>query len=88
MIYLVLGLIYNIGKSFSEQALFIFHMVSVTACMIIIVVCARINLRSINFAMLFIMIGRITETFVVLYMVDKKAPGFELIDRKELSDSI
>ena len=34
------------------------------------------------------MIGRITETFVILHMVDKNQPGFELIDKKELSDSI
>lgn len=75
-------------KSFSELALFIMHHGSLTVSLTIIALLGKIRLAFMDYACLFVMIVRIVETFLILYFIDSKTPGFDLIDKKELNDSI
>lgn len=86
LIYLVLGLDFN--KSFSEQALFICHIGSLSASFTIVALVSKIRLSFIDYTSLFIIIVRIIETFLILHLIEQHSPGFTLIDKKELSDSI
>ena len=48
----------------------------------------KVNLAYANYITLALISVRVTATFVILHLIKSGAPGFELIDRKEINDSI
>jgi len=78
----------NYDTSFNEQALFIMHSGSVSVNLIVVCILIKIKLRLVDFALVCIIGVRCIETFLVLHLIEINAPGFDLIDKKELSDSI
>ena len=87
-VYLVLGLAFNWGKSFSEQAIFICHIGSVCASLTIFLLLVKLRLSLIDYSMFYMMAVRITETFLILYFIEEGVSGFELVDKKEIYDAI
>ena len=87
-IYLVFGLGLNYGKEFEDQALFIFHIGSLSASLTVLILLAKIRLSILNYAGVFIIVVRVIETFGILHKIEQGAPGFGSVDKKELSDSI
>ena len=75
-------------KSFNELALFIMNHGSLTVSLTILALLGRFRLSIIDYGTLFVVSVRIVETFLVLYFIESETPGFDLIDKKELNDSI
>ena len=48
----------------------------------------KLKLRLADYAMFLILAVRSMETFLVFHLIDTSAPGFTLIDKKELADAI
>ena len=78
----------NIEKSFSEQALNIMHYASLSVSLLLSVLFIRLKLRLADYALFFIMAVRCIEVFLIMHLIDVSAPGFQLIDKKDLSDAI
>ena len=86
--YLVIALILNFDKSFSKQVLFIVHLGSLTASLLLAWLVSKLKLCLIDYAFAIIVGVRCIETFLVLHLIEAKTPGFEMIDKKDLVDSI
>ena len=87
-IYLVLGLGLNFGKSFSEQATFVVFYSSLTVSLTITIIFTKIWLKLMNYAMFILVIVRISVTLLNLHFIEQSVDGFELVDKKEMSDVI
>ena len=83
---LCLGL--NFGKSFNEQAQLILEYGSVTASLTITLILSKIRLNVMGYAMLILMTVRIAVTLLELHFITQNFSGFELIDKKSMSDII
>ena len=95
MIYSILVLIVNIArvirdyeKSFSDQALYIVQTGSFVATLLLLWIATKVNLAFTDYCTLALISVRATTTFVLLHLIESGAEGFQLIDRKELNDSI
>ena len=64
------------------------HFGSMLGCMLLVLLFIKLKLKLADFAMFFILAVRCTETFLVFHLIDSSAPGFALVDRKELADAI
>ena len=56
--------------------------------MLLVLLSIRLKLKLADFAIFFILAVRCTETFLVFHLIDNSAPGFALVDKKELADAI
>ena len=86
--YFVGGLIINYDKSFSEQTLFIIHVGSFTASLLIAWLISLFKLPLIDYCVIICIFVRCTETLLVLHLIEAKSPGFESLEKKDLADSI
>ena len=87
-IHCILTLMINYKKSFREQALFTMHHGSLTISLTICVLLGKCRLALTDYTTLIVTGTRVAETFLVLYFIDSEMPGFDLVDKKELNDSI
>ena len=87
-IHCILYSMINYKKSFSELALVILHHGSLTASLTMVVLLGKCRLALIDYTTLLVTSIRVMETFLVLYFIDSEMPGFDLVDKKELNDSI
>jgi hypothetical protein len=78
----------NREKSFSEQAIFIMQIGSLTVSLTISALANLVNLVATDYNLLILVGVRSAVTFLLFYFIEAGTPGFEKIDLKELSDSI
>ena len=56
--------------------------------MLLALLLIKLKLKFADYAMFFILAVRCMETFLVFYLIDGSAPGFTLVDKKELADAV
>ena len=78
----------NHEKEFNEQALLLLHFGSLLGSMLLALLLIKLKLKFADYAMFFILAVRCMETFLVFYLIDASAPGFTLVDKKELADAV
>ena len=64
------------------------HYGSLTVSLMLSVLFIRLKLSLADYALFFLMAVFMLETFLVMYLIDVSAPGFEFIDKKDLSNAI
>ena len=64
------------------------HSGSISVSLIIVCLLIKLKLSLVDYALVCFIGVRCMETFLVLHLIETNAPGFDLIDKKELSDSI
>ena len=64
------------------------HFGSLLGSMLIALLAMKLKLKLADYVMFFILAVRCMETFLVFHLIDAKAPGFTLIDKKELADAV
>ena len=64
------------------------HFGSLSGSMLIALLFIKLKPKLADYVMFFILAVRCMETFLVFHLIDAKAPGFTLIDKKELADAI
>ena len=75
-------------KPFNQKALYTIQTGSQTLTLLILWLGMKVNLAFTDY-ITFTLIGvRIISTFALLHLIKSGTPGFELIDRKEINDSI
>ena len=72
----------NIAKPFKEYALFLMQWGSLTLTFTVVCLAMRIKQAATDFIVIMLVGVRCAVTFLVLYLVDSKTAGFELIDPK------
>ena len=78
----------NSQKEFNEQVLLMMHFGSLLGSFALATLAIKLKLRLADYAMFLILAVRSMETFLVFHLIDTSAPGFTLIDKKELADAI
>ena len=61
---------------------------SLTVSLTIVVLISKFRLAFIDYGMLSIVSIRVAVTFLILYFIDSEMTGFDLIDKKQLNNSI
>ena len=56
--------------------------------MLIATLLVKLKRKLADYGLLFIMVIRCMETSLVLYLINASAPGFTLVDKKELADGL
>ena len=87
-VHLFFVLALNRNKHFSEIAFLVMHNATLALSITILALTSKFRLAIIDYGPLFVVSIRIISTFLVLYLVESKMPGFDLIDKKELNFSI
>ena len=86
--YFAVSLLFNYDKSFNKQALFIMHLGSLTASLLIGWLASKFKLALIDYVVMIVVGVRCIEIFIVLHLIEAKTPGFETTDKKDLADSL
>ena len=87
-VWFLIGLILYEGKPFNEQVLFIAQAGSLAVTLILLCIADKLNLSAVNYFYISIVGVRVAVTFLLLYLIQSDTQGFELIDPKNLHDSI
>ena len=87
-IWFIAPVIMKAKKPFNEQALFIIQAGSLAATFAAITLAIKINQKVVEFSFMALVGVRIAVTFLVLHLIATEVEGFELIDPKQMQDSI
>ena len=88
LVYMTCARLFNIREGFSNQALYIINYGTLAASLILTVLLIRLKLSLVNYALFLLLAVRCIGVFLVMHLIDASAPGFELIDKKDLSTAI
>ena len=80
--------LFNIRKGFSEQALYITNYASLSVSLMLTVLLIRLKLSLVDYALFIILAVRCVTVFLIMHLIDVSAPGFELIEKKDLNLAI
>ena len=64
------------------------HWGSLFLSMLFALLLTKIKRKLADYVFLFILVVRCMEIFLIFYLIDAKAPGLTLVDKKELADAV